>query len=133
HGDLVVIGRGDPTVSDHMMRDAMLPLRVAAESLAAHGIHRITGRIVGGDDAFPDANIGFGWDWDDLGEPFAAGVDELMFNEGYATVTLRGAAHSGGAAHGTTTPIAEYPVIRSHVTTATIAGGAAAVAPTAVF
>ena len=83
HGDLVVIGRGDPTVSDHMMRDAMLPLRAAAESLAAHGIHRITGHIVSGDDAFPDANIGFGWDWDDLGEPFAAGVDELMFNEGY--------------------------------------------------
>ena len=44
HGDLVVIGRGDPTVSDHMMRDAMLPLRAAADSLAAHGIHRITGR-----------------------------------------------------------------------------------------
>jgi D-alanyl-D-alanine carboxypeptidase/D-alanyl-D-alanine-endopeptidase (penicillin-binding protein 4) len=53
HGDLVVIGRGDPTVSDHMMRDAMLPLRAAAESLAAHGIHRITGHIVSGDDAFP--------------------------------------------------------------------------------
>ena len=35
HGDLVVIGRGDPTVSDHMMRDAMIPLRAAAESLAA--------------------------------------------------------------------------------------------------
>jgi D-alanyl-D-alanine carboxypeptidase/D-alanyl-D-alanine-endopeptidase (penicillin-binding protein 4) len=133
HGDLVVIGRGDPTVSDHMMRDAMLPLRAAAESLAAHGIHRITGHIVGGDDAFPDANIGFGWDWDDLGEPYAAGVDELMFNEGYATVTLRGAAHSGGAAHVTTTPIPDYPLIRSRVTTATIAGGSAAVAPTAVF
>jgi D-alanyl-D-alanine carboxypeptidase/D-alanyl-D-alanine-endopeptidase (penicillin-binding protein 4) len=133
HGDLVVIGRGDPTVSDHMMQDAMLPLRAAAESLAAHGIHRITGHIVSGDDAFPDANIGYGWDWDDLSEPYAAGVDELMFNEGYATVTLRGAAHSGGAAHVTTTPIADYPVIRSHVATATIAGGSAAVAPTAVF
>jgi D-alanyl-D-alanine carboxypeptidase/D-alanyl-D-alanine-endopeptidase (penicillin-binding protein 4) len=133
HGDLVVIGRGDPTVSDHMMRDAMIPLRAAAESLAAHGIHRITGHILSGDDAFPDANIGYGWDWDDLGEPYAAGVDELFFNEGYATVTLRGAAHSGGAARVTTTPIADYPVIHSHVTTATIAGGAAAVPPTAVF
>jgi D-alanyl-D-alanine carboxypeptidase/D-alanyl-D-alanine-endopeptidase (penicillin-binding protein 4) len=133
HGDLVVIGRGDPTVSDHMMRDAMLPLRAAAESLAAHGIHRITGRIVSGDDAFPDANIGFGWDWDDLGEPYAAGVDELMFNEGYATVTLRGAARSGGAVHVTTTPIPDYPAIRSRVTTATIAGGSAAAAPAAVY
>src|SRR6187431_1944803 len=26
NGDLVVIGRGDPTVSDHMRKDAMIPL-----------------------------------------------------------------------------------------------------------
>src|ERR1044072_428100 len=31
-GDLVVVGRGDPSVSNHMQPDAMLPLRAAAES-----------------------------------------------------------------------------------------------------
>jgi D-alanyl-D-alanine carboxypeptidase/D-alanyl-D-alanine-endopeptidase (penicillin-binding protein 4) len=133
HGDLVVIGRGDPTVSDHMMRDAMLPLRAAAESLAAHGIHRITGRIVSGDDAFPDANFGYGWEWDDLGDPYAAGVDELMFNEGYATVTLRGGTRSGGAVHVTTTPIPDYPAIRSRATTAATAGGSAVAPPAAGY
>jgi D-alanyl-D-alanine carboxypeptidase/D-alanyl-D-alanine-endopeptidase (penicillin-binding protein 4) len=132
-GDLVVIGRGDPTVSDHMMRDAMVPLRAAAESLATHGIRRIAGHIVSADDAFPDANIGFGWDWDDLGEPYGAGVDELMFNEGYTTVTLRGAARPGAPAHVTTTPVGDYPPIRSRVTTTPVGGGAAAATPSAVF
>jgi serine-type D-Ala-D-Ala carboxypeptidase/endopeptidase (penicillin-binding protein 4) len=133
YGDLRVTGRGDPTVSDHMMRDAMLPLRAAAESLAAHGVRRITGHIVSSDDAFPDANVGYGWDWDDLGEPYGAGVDELMLNEGFTTVTIRGATHRGAAAHVTTTPVADYPPIRSHVTTAAVGGGAATVTPTAAF
>jgi len=58
YGDLVVIGRGDPTVSDHMLGDAMLPLRAAADSLAARGVRRVAGRLVRGGDAFPDANYG---------------------------------------------------------------------------
>src|SRR5258708_2020835 len=36
-GDLGVIGRGDPSVSDHMPHDAMLPLRELAAPLPAHG------------------------------------------------------------------------------------------------
>ena len=43
----------------------MTPLRAVADSLAAHGIHRITGHIVSSGDAFPDANVGFGWGWDE--------------------------------------------------------------------
>src|SRR3954466_15722029 len=34
-GDLGIVGRGDPSVSDHMATDAMLPLRAIADSLAA--------------------------------------------------------------------------------------------------
>src|SRR6266702_722016 len=44
-GDLLVIGRGDPTVSDHVAGDAMLPLRAVAESLWVHGIRRVRGRV----------------------------------------------------------------------------------------
>src|SRR5690349_24248166 len=44
-GDLLVVGRGDPSVSDHMLHDAMLPLRAIADSIAARGIHHITGRV----------------------------------------------------------------------------------------
>ncbi|HEX3865729.1 MAG TPA: D-alanyl-D-alanine carboxypeptidase, partial [Gemmatimonadaceae bacterium] len=53
-GDLVVIGRGDPSVSDHMLGDAMTPLRRIADSIAARGIHRITGRVLASGNAFPD-------------------------------------------------------------------------------
>src|SRR5512142_2708909 len=52
-GDLLVYGRGDPTISDHMRTDAMIPLREIADSLRAHGIARVTGRIIAAGDAFP--------------------------------------------------------------------------------
>ena len=37
-GDLGIIGRGDPSMSDHMRGDAMQPLLDIADSLAARGI-----------------------------------------------------------------------------------------------
>ncbi len=132
-GDLVVIGRGDPTVSDHMMHDAMIPLRAAADSLAAHGIRRITGHIVSGGDAFPDADVGFGWDWDDLTQPYAAGVDELFFNEGFTTIAIRGSRHPGSAARITTAPLADYPRVHSRVTSATPGGATPTAELTAAF
>src|SRR5262245_44137446 len=49
-GDLVVVGRGDPSVSDHMQKDAMIPLRAIAEALSAHGVRRISGRLLAGGD-----------------------------------------------------------------------------------
>jgi serine-type D-Ala-D-Ala carboxypeptidase/endopeptidase (penicillin-binding protein 4) len=132
-GDLVVIGRGDPTVSDHMAHSASVPLRAAADSLAAHGIRRITGRIISGGDAFPDANLGYGWDWDDLNEPYAAGVDELMLNEGYTTVVVHGGARAGAAATIATSPAATYPALRNHVRTIVPTGDAPAPAITVAY
>ncbi|MBK6304868.1 MAG: D-alanyl-D-alanine carboxypeptidase [Gemmatimonadetes bacterium] len=91
-GDLVVSGTGDPSVSDHMAGDAMVPLRAVADSLVARGVKRVTGALVPGADAFPDATLGFGWSYDDLDFAFSAGVDELYFNEGFSRVVVRGGA-----------------------------------------
>jgi len=83
-GDLVVIGRGDPTVSDTLRGTAMNVMYGFADSLRARGIARITGALVSGGNAFPDSIHGESWPWDDLGEYYGAGVDELFFNEGMA-------------------------------------------------
>lgn len=89
-GALIVTGRGDPTISDHMRGNAMNPLYDVADSLKAHGIHSIAGGVRAGADVFPDTTIGFGWSWDDLGEDYGAGVDALYFNEGFGLVIANG-------------------------------------------
>ncbi len=88
-GDLIVIGRGDPTISDNMRGVATTVMDALADSIRAHGISQITGRLVRVGNAFPDSTRGYGWEWDDLGEYYAAGVDELIFNEGMAPTTVR--------------------------------------------
>ena len=87
-GDLIVIGRGDPTVSVRMRGLATLVMDSLADSIRAHGIRQIGGELAHSGNAFPDSTRGYGWEWDDLGEYYGAGVDELTFNEGTAPTTI---------------------------------------------
>ena len=88
-GNLLVIGRGDPTISDNMRGLATTVMDTLADSVRAHGIRQVTGSLARVGNAFPDSIHGYGWEWDDLGEYYGAGVDELIFNEGMAPTTLR--------------------------------------------
>ncbi len=88
-GNLLVIGRGDPTVSDRMRGLATTVMDDLADSVRAHGIRQVAGSLARVGNAFPDSIYGYGWEWDDLGEYYGAGVDELIFNEGMAPTTLR--------------------------------------------
>ncbi len=94
-GNLVVVGRGDPSVSDSLSGDAMIPLRELADSLYLLGIRRVSGRLMAGGNAFTGDSLGEGWAWDDLDEGYAAPVDELLFNEGFVRVTVFGGARPG--------------------------------------
>lgn len=108
-GDLVVVGRGDPSVSDSLAGDAMAPLRALADSLAARGVKRIAGRLIRGADSFSDSTLGSGWAWDDLDAGYAAPTDELMFNEGFARITVVGGAAAGDRVTVRTAPSRTVP------------------------
>jgi len=110
NGDLVVAGRGDPSMSDAMVGDAMLPLRAAAESLYAHGVREIWGSIVKGGNAFPDTTIG-DWDWNNLETTSGAATDELFFNNGVARVTVYGGDKIGDPVRIKTAPARTAPAV----------------------
>jgi D-alanyl-D-alanine carboxypeptidase/D-alanyl-D-alanine-endopeptidase (penicillin-binding protein 4) len=116
-GDLAVIGRGDPTTSTHMKGDAMQPLRDVADSLRAHGIAHITGRVVAAGNAFSGPVAGATWPWDGLDASSYAGVDELLFNEGLSTIRVRAGLNVGDSATVETLPSRSYPRIRNEVVT----------------
>src|SRR4029079_13902692 len=117
NGDLAVIGRGDPTASNHMKGDAMLPLRAIADSLWQRGVRRITGDVVAAGDACPGPVAGSGWPWDQLDATSFAGVDELLFNEGLQTVRVRPGARIGDPAVVETRPARMFPILQTSVTT----------------
>ena len=112
NGDLLVFGRGDPSVSDHMRGDAMKVFAEVADSLRAHGVLRITGRVVPAGNAFPGPTIGYGWSWSDLEDDYSAAIDELLFNEGISDVIVRGGSSEGDPVLVETRPARTFPRVR---------------------
>jgi D-alanyl-D-alanine carboxypeptidase/D-alanyl-D-alanine-endopeptidase (penicillin-binding protein 4) len=108
-GDLIVIGRGDPTVSDRAEHgDAAAWMRRIADSLSARGIRRISGSVIRGGNAFPDSIYGYGWEWDDLSGSSGAPVDELLYNEGMTKGPQRIAGRDTIVAIATRAPARTY-------------------------
>src|SRR5688572_8151333 len=117
-GDLVVLGGGDPSMSDRMRDgDVMQAMRAIPDSLRAHGVRYVSGRLQRAGDVFPDAWHGFGWGWDDFDFAYSAGVDELFFNDGMFTITLRGSQREAGGVSTSVRPDIGFPAVRSLVTT----------------
>jgi D-alanyl-D-alanine carboxypeptidase/D-alanyl-D-alanine-endopeptidase (penicillin-binding protein 4) len=85
-GDLIVVGSGDPSVTDP--ETAARLFDTWAERLTAMGVRSIGGRVIGDDNVFDDEGLGFGWSWDDLPDDYAAGVSALQFNENAVRVTV---------------------------------------------
>src|SRR4051812_25977716 len=112
NGDLGVVGRGDPSISDHMRGDAMLPLLAIADSLATRGVTRIRGKVIAEGNAFPDAVLGFGWSWSDLEDDYSAAIDELLFNEGFTNVIVQAGARAGDSVRVETKPTKTWPRLR---------------------
>lgn len=88
NGDLVVIGGGDPSISDRARGSAKAMLRDVADSLRSRGVKRVTGKLVRGGDLFPDGIYGYGWEADDFTTSSGAPVDELLYNEGLVDSTI---------------------------------------------
>ena len=67
-------------------------------ALAAAGIRRIDGRIIGNDQAFDDEGLGAGWAWDYLQYGYAAPVGALQYNEDVAALVVTPGATVGAPA-----------------------------------
>ncbi len=96
-GDLVVVGSGDPSIDD-WDGAATRTFGSWADRLKDAGILRVSGRLIGDDNAFDAEAIGAGWAWDDLAASYATGTGALQFNENTAQVMIAPGAVAGAPA-----------------------------------
>jgi D-alanyl-D-alanine carboxypeptidase/D-alanyl-D-alanine-endopeptidase (penicillin-binding protein 4) len=87
HGDLVVVGGGDPSIASQDF-GASPAFNEWADALKQAGIRRVDGRLLGDDHVFDQANLGAGWAWDYLADGYAAPVGGLSYNENVAVVRI---------------------------------------------
>jgi serine-type D-Ala-D-Ala carboxypeptidase/endopeptidase (penicillin-binding protein 4) len=116
HGDLRVIGGGDPSINPVDFESSALFLDWA-DALRAAGITRVTGRIIGDDNAFDDEMLGAGWSWDYLEAGYAAPVSALQYSEGVAVLRIRPAAREGEPATVIVSPPGHGLDVRAEVRT----------------
>jgi D-alanyl-D-alanine carboxypeptidase/D-alanyl-D-alanine-endopeptidase (penicillin-binding protein 4) len=114
-GDLIVVGSGDPSVTD---KEADELFGGWADRLKARGVGAIDGRIIGDDNAFEDNALGFGWSWDDLPDDYAAGVSALQFNENAVRITVSPGPSAGDWAGVSLAPPGSGLTVAGSVTTA---------------
>jgi D-alanyl-D-alanine carboxypeptidase/D-alanyl-D-alanine-endopeptidase (penicillin-binding protein 4) len=113
-GDLVVVGHGDPTISDRGGSRTRV-FEHWADRLREQGINEIRGSIIGDDNAFDDDALGDGWAWDDLAAGYAAPPSALAFNENVASIVVRARLDPGQPAQVTLDPPDSGLSLTAHV------------------
>lgn len=86
NGDLVLRGGGDPSTLGDGGTDLASAIR---DALAARGVSRITGRVVGDDSAAEEPRPGLAWSWDDLGTASGAISGALNATENVTRIIVR--------------------------------------------
>jgi D-alanyl-D-alanine carboxypeptidase/D-alanyl-D-alanine-endopeptidase (penicillin-binding protein 4) len=121
-GDLIIYGRGDPSLAARFNNgDYFKGLDVLAERIAAAGVKRVKGDLVGDESYFMGPRYGSGWEWEDLQWWYGAEVSALTVNDNALDLSVKPALEVGRPAVITTGP--PDPLLRISNRVATTAKG----------
>ncbi len=89
-GDLIVYGRGDPTINSRVRGDSIYAaLEPLVFGLTNAGVKRIEGDLVGDDSYFVGPPFGSGWAWDDMESYYGAEISSLTVNDNTVKISIK--------------------------------------------
>jgi D-alanyl-D-alanine carboxypeptidase/D-alanyl-D-alanine-endopeptidase (penicillin-binding protein 4) len=125
-GDLILVGRGDPNLSNRKFPyenkeefdgPPEKALAELADAIAARGVKVISGDIVGDDSYFPRERYPDGWEIDDMVWEYGAAISAIVVNDNTVALTLTPGEKSGGAVAAAVEPPTREFVVKNEVTT----------------
>ena len=117
-GDMIVYGRGDPSIAASFNDgDYFKAIDDLAARIAAAGVKRVEGDIVGDESYFNGAPLGMGWNWDDLTWYYGAEVSALSVNDNSLDLSVKPGANVGAQCVVATGPVTPLVSIVNRTTT----------------
>lgn len=125
-GDLILVGRGDPDLSNRIFPFAGEyeregpPDKIFAEMVdaaVAKGLREVDGDIVADDSCFPYDPYPAGWTVGDLFFDFGVPVSAITFNDNVVSIQIQPGARPGDLAGISTQPAASLATLAHQVTT----------------
>lgn len=126
-GDLILVGRGDPNLSNRKFPfetkeefdgPPERALADLADMVVARGVKEISGDVVGDDSYFPRERYPDGWEIDDMVWDYGAAISAIVVDDNTVTLTLTPGDKPGDAVQAEIEPMEQEFVVRNEVTTA---------------
>jgi D-alanyl-D-alanine carboxypeptidase/D-alanyl-D-alanine-endopeptidase (penicillin-binding protein 4) len=125
-GDLILVGRGDPNLSNRKFPyenkeefdgPPEKALAELADAIAARGVKEISGDVVGDDSYFPRERYPDGWEIDDMVWEYGAAISAIVVDDNTVTLTLTPGEKAGSAVTGAVEPPTREFAVKNEVTT----------------
>jgi D-alanyl-D-alanine carboxypeptidase/D-alanyl-D-alanine-endopeptidase (penicillin-binding protein 4) len=112
-GDLALVGRGDPNLSNRKFpyelkeefdgppEKALVEL---VDALVAKGVKEISGDVIGDDSYFPRERYPNGWEIDDMVWEYGAAISAIVVDDNTVALTLTPGEQPGNAVQAAVTP-----------------------------
>jgi D-alanyl-D-alanine carboxypeptidase/D-alanyl-D-alanine-endopeptidase (penicillin-binding protein 4) len=125
-GDLLLVGRGDPNLSNRKFPYELKEefdgppekaLAELADALVARGVKEISGDVIGDDSYFPRERYPNGWEIDDMVWEYGAAISAIVVDDNTVALTLAPGARMGDPVQAAIAPLTPDFVLQNDVTT----------------
>jgi len=125
-GDLTLVGRGDPNLSNRKFpyelkeefdgppEKALVEL---ADAVVAKGVKEITGDVIGDDSYFPRERYPNGWEIDDMVWEYGAAISAIVVDDNTVALTLTPGEQAGNPVQAAVTPATPDFTVENNVLT----------------
>ena len=125
-GDVVLVGRGDPNLSNRKFPYELKEefdgppekaLAELADALVAKGLKEISGDVIGDDSYFPRERYPSGWEIDDIVWEYGAAISAIVVDDNTVSLTLTPGEQAGSAVQGLLVPATPDFLVENDVIT----------------
>ncbi|OHE72012.1 MAG: D-alanyl-D-alanine carboxypeptidase/D-alanyl-D-alanine-endopeptidase [Verrucomicrobia bacterium GWC2_42_7] len=119
HGDLIVVGGGDPSINYFYRenQDTTLFLKDWADAVSAAGINKVDGLLLADISLFGGETVPTGWEWNDEPFDYFPQINALSFNNNCITLLIKPAKESNTLSSVKLVPDIGYLKVENRVNT----------------